>query len=53
MTALAAAYGAATEWTTQPDGQRTRRWLEYYDWGACTEPRCPRRGHLASGAHLV
>jgi hypothetical protein len=30
-----------TLWTEEPDGKRTRRWLEYYDWGAFTDPKCP------------
>jgi hypothetical protein len=29
-----------TVWSTAPDGQRTRRAHEYFDWGAFTEPRC-------------
>lgn len=30
-----------TVWSEHAGGKRTRRWLEYYDWGAFTDPNCP------------
>ncbi|HEU5303061.1 MAG TPA: hypothetical protein VFU40_00325 [Gemmatimonadales bacterium] len=29
-----------TVWTQRPDGEALRRWHEYYDWGAVTDPTC-------------
>ena len=29
-----------TLWSRQADGRRVRRWHEYYDWGAFTDPTC-------------
>jgi hypothetical protein len=29
-----------TLWSRRGDGAPVRRWLEYYDWGAFTEPTC-------------
>ena len=29
-----------TLWSARPDGGRVRRWHEYFDWGAFTEPTC-------------
>jgi hypothetical protein len=29
-----------TVWSVHPDGRRERRWHEYFDWGAFTDPTC-------------
>ena len=41
-----------TLWSRQADGRRMRRWHEYYDWGAFTDPTC-QPGEDGEGPSLV